>query len=244
MAEAEMFPLRARGVSVSLGGHRALDDVSLEIGARARTAVLGANGAGKSVLLRVLHGLIAPDAGSVAWGESGRRPAQAMVFQRPVLLRRPALANIEYALAVNGVRGDERRDRALEAIGRVGLSHLAGRQARRARLGRRRGRRGASARPWGWGGGLFGIRPSAARRGCVLGHRARIAGSLTCHAPAAAAAAPGRPAAAANRRLIAESIPEIGRDGPGAWTPQSGSFGPVAAPRAGGQTAPRPRSVE
>ena len=130
MAEAEMFPLRARGVSVSLGGHRALDDVSLEIGARARTAVLGANGAGKSVLLRVLHGLIAPDAGSVAWGESGRRPAQAMVFQRPVLLRRPALANIEYALAVNGVRGDERRDRALEAIGRVGLSHLAGRQAR------------------------------------------------------------------------------------------------------------------
>jgi tungstate transport system ATP-binding protein len=53
-----------------------------------------------------------------------------MVFQRPVMLRRSALANIEYALEVNGVHGEEAARRAREALGGVGLGHLAGRQAR------------------------------------------------------------------------------------------------------------------
>jgi tungstate transport system ATP-binding protein len=53
-----------------------------------------------------------------------------MVFQRPVMLRRGAAANVEYALHVNGVHGEEGRRRAAEAIERVGLAHLAERQAR------------------------------------------------------------------------------------------------------------------
>ena len=131
MAEPGIFPLEARGLSVRLGGHTALRDVSLSLGAERSAVVLGANGAGKSVLLRVLHGLIPADAGAVAWNGSPTRPrSQAMVFQRPVMLRRAALANIEYALAVNGVAGSERHARAREVLERVGLSHLARRQAR------------------------------------------------------------------------------------------------------------------
>ena len=131
MAEPGIFPLEARGLSVRLGGHAALRDVSLALGAERSAVVLGANGAGKSVLLRVLHGLIPADAGAVAWNGSPTRPrSQAMVFQRPVMLRRAALANIEYALAVNGVAGSERHARAREVLERVGLSHLARRQAR------------------------------------------------------------------------------------------------------------------
>jgi len=131
MAEAAIFPLEARGLTVRLGGHVALEGVDLALDGHRRTVVLGANGAGKSVLLRTLHGLIAPTSGTITWGGSqARAAAQAMVFQRPVMLRRPALANIEYALAVNGVGGDERRRRAGEALEHVGLSHLAQRQAR------------------------------------------------------------------------------------------------------------------
>ena len=126
-----MFPLAARGVSITLGGHRALDRVDLEIPARRSVAVLGANGAGKSVLLRVLHGLLRPDAGAITWGGDAQRPReQAMVFQRPVMLRRSAIANIEYALAVNGMEEPARIRAALEAIERVGLAHLADRPAR------------------------------------------------------------------------------------------------------------------
>jgi tungstate transport system ATP-binding protein len=53
-----------------------------------------------------------------------------MVFQRPVMLRRSARANVDYALAIRGVRGDARRHRSDEALRRVGLASLAHRPAR------------------------------------------------------------------------------------------------------------------
>jgi tungstate transport system ATP-binding protein len=131
MASGPVFPLEARGLAVTLGGHAALRGVDLMLDGRTRVVVLGANGAGKSVLLRVLHGLIAPTAGSLLWaGSPVRARDQAMVFQRPVMLRRSALANVEYALAMNGVAAGERETRAWEAVDRVGLSHLALRPAR------------------------------------------------------------------------------------------------------------------
>ena len=126
-----MFPLEARAIGVRFGDHAALAGVDLAVAENARIVVLGPNGAGKSVLLRALHGLIEISAGTIRWGGAAVRPrSQAMVFQRPVMLRRGALANIEYALAVNGVPARERQMRAREAIARVGLEHLADRQAR------------------------------------------------------------------------------------------------------------------
>ena len=126
-----MFPLTARNLTVRLGDHVALDNVHLTLDGRKRVVVLGANGAGKSVLLRTLHGLIAPTSGALEWSASPERPPdQAMVFQRPVMLRRSALANIEYALAVNGIIGSGRERRAREALDHVGLAPIADRPAR------------------------------------------------------------------------------------------------------------------
>jgi len=131
MAEAPMFPLATRRLGVVLGGHAALDEVELTLDGSRRAVVLGANGAGKSVLLRTLHGLIPPTTGAILWAAATARPrSQAMVFQRPVMLRRSALANIEYALAVNGFPPKERAARAAESIERVGLAHVASRPAR------------------------------------------------------------------------------------------------------------------
>jgi tungstate transport system ATP-binding protein len=80
-----------------------------------------------------MHGLLAPSAGAVRWrdadGERVRR-RQAMVFQRPVLLRRSALANIVYALELAKVPRADREGLALEALESVGLRHLAHRPAR------------------------------------------------------------------------------------------------------------------
>jgi tungstate transport system ATP-binding protein len=146
MAEA-FFPLRAQGLGVTLGGHAAIAGADLSIEGPGRVVVLGANGAGKSVLLRLLHGLITPTAGTLLWAGSSMRPrAQAMVFQRPVMLRRSALANIEYALRVNGVQGGEATRRARDALGSVGLIHLASRQARVLSGGEQQ--RVALARAW------------------------------------------------------------------------------------------------
>ena len=131
MASDNMFPLRARDLVVRFGAFSALVGVDLDIEEGTRVAVLGANGSGKSVLLRTLHGLLEPTAGGVSWGSATQRPpSQAMVFQHPVLLRRTALANIEYALAVQGASSAQRKRLALAALDRVGLSSLAGRQSR------------------------------------------------------------------------------------------------------------------
>jgi len=101
--------------------------LSLELEAGTSTIVLGANGAGKSVLLRLMHGLLAPSSGRVRWrGDPGRK--HAMVFQRPVMLRRSALANVAYAIRAAGGADAERT--AMEALQEVGLRHLAQRPAR------------------------------------------------------------------------------------------------------------------
>jgi len=132
-APSTILPLTLDDVSFVAGGRPIVDSISCEITAGGRTIIVGPNGAGKSVLMRLCHGLLQPTAGRVYWrGASGipvhRR--QAMVFQRPVMLRRSALANIEYALALQGMSRGERARQAHEALARVGLAHLADRPAR------------------------------------------------------------------------------------------------------------------
>lgn len=128
-----ILPLRLEAVSWGEGGRTLIDRVSLTLEAGASTILLGANGAGKSLLMRLMHGLIVPDAGTVAWRASAARNARrahAMVFQRPVMLRRSSLANVTYALAVAGVPRGEREALAMEALREVGLAAIANRPAR------------------------------------------------------------------------------------------------------------------
>ena len=128
-----ILPLRLRDVGYSVDGRSILDSISLELIAGPSTIVLGANGAGKSVLMRIMHGLLAPGSGSVEWADTDRsraRRRQAMVFQRPIMLRRSALANIVYALALAGVPRAAREPEAREALESVGLAELANRPAR------------------------------------------------------------------------------------------------------------------
>ncbi|MDB5371840.1 MAG: transporter ATP-binding protein, partial [Belnapia sp.] len=126
-----MLPLRAEGIGYAAGGVAILRDVSLTIAAGPPMLIIGPNGAGKSVLLRLLHGLLAPGEGRITSATSPDLPIRgAMVFQRPVLLRRSALANLRYPLALAGVPWAERRARAEAALARVGLAGLARRPAR------------------------------------------------------------------------------------------------------------------
>jgi tungstate transport system ATP-binding protein len=128
-----ILPLTLDKASFAAGGREIIAPLSLEIAAGPSTVILGANGAGKSVLMRLMHGLLAPTSGRVTWHESDPQRArrqQAMVFQRPVMLRRSALANVVYALELAGVAGREREARAIVGLKEVGLLALAKRPAR------------------------------------------------------------------------------------------------------------------
>ena len=126
--------LEAKGLVLEIRGKRLIDSVDLTLESNTRSVIMGPNGAGKSLLLRLLHGLLAPTAGTITWsgraadGVSAHR--QAMVFQRPVLLRRSTAANIRYAMAAHGVARAERKGRLDDVLRLARLEHLAGRPAR------------------------------------------------------------------------------------------------------------------
>jgi tungstate transport system ATP-binding protein len=148
-APVSLLPLQLVQASFEAGGRRIIDAVSITLEAGPSTVIVGPNGAGKSVLLRLCHGLLEPTSGRVFWSAaclSPQRSGQAMVFQRPVMLRRSALANVEYALAAAGVPRGERVGRARESLARVGLAHLAERPARVLSGGEQQ--RVAIARAW------------------------------------------------------------------------------------------------
>jgi tungstate transport system ATP-binding protein len=128
-----LLPLKLDAVVWEAGGRRIIDRVSLTLDAGPASIIVGPNGAGKSVLLRLCHGLLQPQTGSITWNrpESPGAPRrQAMVFQRPVLLRRSALANVVYALELAQLPKRERHERAIEALRKVGLETLSAHPAR------------------------------------------------------------------------------------------------------------------
>ena len=133
LAPTTLLPLRLEGVVFDAGGRRIIRGISTTLKRGPRTVVLGPNGAGKSVFLRLCHGLLTPTSGSIVWNTAeltGAPRRQAMVFQRPVLLRRSALGNVRYALKVGGIPPREQEDRAYEALCKVGLEGQADRPAR------------------------------------------------------------------------------------------------------------------
>ncbi len=128
-----ILPLELEGVVFEAGGRTLIHDLNVRFEAGPRSIVLGPNGAGKSLLLRLCHGLLRPSRGRVSWtgqAEPDARRRQAMVFQRPVLLRRSTLANVVYPLVLRGMARSEARARAAEALARAGLDGLAARPAR------------------------------------------------------------------------------------------------------------------
>lgn len=114
-------------VSVRFGAVRALDKVSLHVDRGDFLVLVGSNGSGKTTLLRVLHGLLAHQ-GRRELGSVDLR--QAMVFQRPFLMRLSVLNNLRLALWLGGVPHRAWPERSAAALRRVGLQGLEQRPAR------------------------------------------------------------------------------------------------------------------
>lgn len=135
--------VQLKQVDVRFGAVPALRGVDLRVATGERVALVGANGSGKSTLLRVLHGLLHPARGSVLRDGASR---QAMVFQRPYMVRTSALNNVALALWLRGRRWGAAREEALGALARVGLATVALRSARALSGGQQQ--RLALARAW------------------------------------------------------------------------------------------------
>jgi tungstate transport system ATP-binding protein len=142
-----MFPLRVAGLRFAPEGRVVLDELDLVLAGEGISVILGPNGTGKTVLLRLLAGLLPAHGGSVVWGESPQPAGRlAMVFQQPMLLRLSVFANVEFALRPQAMTPADRRVRTTEVLERVGLAYRARDSARLLSGGERQ--RLALARAW------------------------------------------------------------------------------------------------
>jgi tungstate transport system ATP-binding protein len=136
-APASSLPLMLVEASVVIGQTVILDNVTMTISGGAPTVLIGPNGSGKTTLLRAAMGLIPLSSGRIRWGahqsrDSATVPTRiAIMFQRPVMLRRSTAGNVRYSLAAAGVPRNARRERTEELLNLVGLKGLGSRPARR-----------------------------------------------------------------------------------------------------------------
>jgi len=142
--------LDVQHADVRFGRVTALHDIHLQIQRGERVALVGSNGSGKSTLLRLLHGLLTCSAGQVARDAATQ---QAMLFQRPYMLRTSALNNVALGLWLAGQRWGDARSQAQDALARVGLAEVALRNGKALSGGQQQ--RLALARAWARRPGLL-----------------------------------------------------------------------------------------
>ena len=139
VSDTTELPIALAGVDITMNATPILRGVTLRIGPGSPTVLIGPNGSGKTTLLRVAMGLIRPSAGAITWGGRADVPParRALVFQRPVMLRRSVADNLLYALATAGVPRAHRAARVEELLTLVGLAGLGDRPAPRLSGGER-----------------------------------------------------------------------------------------------------------
>jgi tungstate transport system ATP-binding protein len=130
-APASDLPIVFEDASVRTNGVKILERVSLALGPGEPTVLIGPNGAGKTTLIRLAASLSETTSGRLTWGGKPQTDGQrlAVVFQRPIMLRRSAAANVAYGLQHCGAR--ERGKRVDDLLAQVGLAHVRDRPARR-----------------------------------------------------------------------------------------------------------------
>lgn len=111
-------------------GKTLLDVPALNLKTRGPTVIVGPNGAGKSLLLRLVHGLITPQSGKIRVGMEDRPARQAMLFQKPVLLRRTVAGNLRFVLKAQGVPRREMRSQIAKLLEQGQLAGKAHQPAR------------------------------------------------------------------------------------------------------------------
>ena len=114
------LPIYIKDLSLILDERKILSSLNFSINSDDVTVIMGPNGAGKSIFLKILNGILTPTSGCITWNNkkqfSDTLNTQAFVFQKPILLRRSVIANLDYMGFVLGYKKKISKDRLLEIV--------------------------------------------------------------------------------------------------------------------------------
>ena len=114
------LPIFIKDLTLILDNRKILSSLNLSINSDDVTVIMGPNGAGKSIFLKILNGILTPTSGCITWNNkkqfSDTLNTQAFVFQKPILLRRSVIANLDYMDSVLGYKKKISKDRLLEIV--------------------------------------------------------------------------------------------------------------------------------
>ena len=114
------LPIYIKDLSLILDERKILSSLNLSINSDDVTVIMGPNGAGKSIFLKILNGILTPTSGCITWNNkkqfSDTLNTQAFVFQKPILLRRSVIANLDYMDSVLGYKKKISKDKLLEIV--------------------------------------------------------------------------------------------------------------------------------
>ena len=114
------LPIYIKDLSLILDERKILSSLNLSINSDDVTVIMGPNGAGKSIFLKILNGILTPTSGCITWNNkkqfSDTLNTQAFVFQKPILLRRSVIANLDYMDSVLGNKKKISKDKLLEIV--------------------------------------------------------------------------------------------------------------------------------
>ena len=114
------LPIFIKDLTLILDKRKILSSLNLSINSNDITVIMGPNGAGKSIFLKILNGILTPTSGCITWNNkkqfSDTLNTQAFVFQKPILLRRSVIANLDYMDSVLGYKKKISKDRLLEIV--------------------------------------------------------------------------------------------------------------------------------
>ena len=114
------LPIYIKDLSLILDERKILSSLNLSINSDDVTVIMGPNGAGKSIFLKILNGILTPTSGCIKWNNkkqfSDTLNTQAFVFQKPILLRRSVIANLDYMDSVLGNKKRISKDRLLKIV--------------------------------------------------------------------------------------------------------------------------------
>jgi tungstate transport system ATP-binding protein len=122
------LPLLLKDVAYEIDGLKLIKGINLEINSIGSTIILGHNGSGKSLLLKLLHGVITPSSGQITWNNiipASNQYWRTFLLQRPTFFKQTVHYNIEFVLRIAGIPVNEYKTRCQQALEICGLANIS-----------------------------------------------------------------------------------------------------------------------